>query len=214
MADQVKREMRMDILLDQVDRLHEVLAIRQQARMRSMGWGAATMLVLLVLGYTRSYPIAALALPFAVVFLMVQYAYYTHLVMYARTVLSEAEARVNSELGEPLLQSEALEARESGPLGESHLLGLSPGNIGNLSGFVTLHYLFLSAIVFLAGMFRSQYILGEPDLSPVKRLGEVYTPVLFIWTVINILYVVWFSWGEREKGFIAAIRKQLQSKSE
>ncbi len=214
MADQGTREMRINILLDQAGRVHEALAARQQARMRSMAWGAATMLVLLVLGYTRSYPIAALALPFAVVFLMVQYAYHTHLVMYARTVLSEVEARVNSELGETLLQSEAIEAKESGPLGESHLLGLSPNNIGNLSGFVTLHYLFLGVVVFLAGMFRSQYILGEPDLSPVKRLGEVYTPVLFLWTLINVLYVVWFSWGEREKGFIAAVRKQLQSRSE
>jgi len=214
MAAEQKHEMRLKILAEQADRARAALFFAGRARIRSIYLGSLTMVVLLLLGYTRYLPMAAMALPFAAVFLVVLQGYFSHRVNFARTCVAELEAKINADLGETLLITEALESKDLGPLGESHFLGICPSNLRGIFSILSIHYLVIGLGMFIAGLFRTHYILSQPDLRPVERFGDIYAPVLFIWAVANILYLIWFSWGEAEKGVIAAIRKQFQPKGE
>jgi len=214
MGNEHSQETRMRVLIEQLNRAHGALANYRQARMRSMAWGSTLMLVLLMLGYSKWAPMAALALPFVAVFLVVHYGYLTHLVTFSRAFVGELENKINKELGETVLISESLEAKHSGFLGESHFLGVSGSNFTGIFSVTTVHYLILCLLMFLAGALHTQYLF-EQELMPVGRLGNVYSPFLLLWALANILYLIWyFVKGEQEKGLIAAIRKEYQQKSE
>jgi hypothetical protein len=215
MATEHHSELRTRILLDQLNQARGALGHSRRMLARSMSWGSICLLILLVLGYTKWLPMAALALPFAVIFLVVQYAYYTHLVTYGRACVAELENKINTDLGETLLISESLEAKKSGPLGAAHFLGITGSNLTSLFNIMPLHYLILCVALFIAGVLRTQFILKQPELRPVERFGDLYAPLLLIWALIHIIYLIWyFVQGEEERNLLAAIRKQYQPKSE
>jgi len=215
MATGHSQETRMRILFEQLNRAYAALAHHRRARMRSMSWGSTLMLILLLLGFTKWMVMAALALPFVAIYLVVQYGCLTHLITYHRAVVAELESKINHELGETLLVGASLEAKLCGPVGQSHFLGLSAGNLTCLFSIATIHYLVICLLMFLAGALRTQYVLKHPELRPVDRFGDIYAPFLLLWALANILYLIWYYVkGEQEKDLLAAIRKECQPKSE
>jgi hypothetical protein len=205
---------RMTVLLSELYQARGALDSYRQLLGRSVGWGALLMLALLLLGYTKWLPMAALALPFVVVFLVVQYGHLKYLVIYGRAHVAELENKINSEVGETLLISESVESKRS-PLGEPHFLGITTGNMANIFSVMKIHYLIVCLMMFIAGVLRTLFILKQPDLRPVEKFGDLYIPLLFIWALANVIYLIWFfQKGEDERNLIAAIRKAYQSKAE
>ena len=209
-ANQKKIE-KVQLMVEEVGWLRSDLARLQAARLRTLNGGGVLMLVLLILGYTKWVPMCALALPFVVIYLIVQYAYLTHRILLRRAHIGALESKINSETGEVLLIGESLDSKESGALGEPHFIGIS--GISKIGNAVALHFLVLCGIVFLAGALRTSFILAEPELRPVARLADAYFPLLILWSVINIVYLLWhcLTSGE-DKDLGAIIRKQFQPK--
>jgi len=214
MSNERIHETRMTILLGQLDQARAALGDYRRLLGRTMCWGAFIMLGLLLLGYTKWVPMAALALPFVAVFLVMQYGHLKYLVIYGRAHVAELEHRINTELGETLLVSEAVESKRS-PLGEPHFFGITAGNITNIFSVMKIHYLVICMVMFVAGVLRTQFILKQADLRPVEKFGDLYIPLLFIWALANVVYLIWFfQKSEDEKNLVATIRKLYQPKDE
>ena len=214
MAGDLNQETRLKILLEQLDRARATLARYQNARRRSMNIGALVLLALLLLAYSPSVPMAALCLPFVVIYMVAQYGYLTHLLFLGRAHAAGLESKINAEAGETLVATESLESAHSGPLGEPHILGISLGNLTGICSATTLHYLIICLVIFVGGALRSRYILSE-ELAPVEKLADVYFPLLILWSVINVVYLLWyFIAGRSESNLMARIRKEYQPKGE
>lgn len=221
MAKNLDRETRLKILLDQLDRARAAVAHHQDARRRTMNYGTAVMLVLLVLAYTNwvfndvlCLSMAAFSLPFVAIYLVAQYGYLTHLMFLGRAYAAGLESKINTDAEETLLVAESLEAAHFGPVGDPHVLGISWANLTGMCSATTLHYLVICLVMFVGGSLRSGYIFRK-ELAPVEKLADVYFPLLTLWAVINVVYLVWYFMGDQhEKKLIARIRKEYQPKSE
>jgi hypothetical protein len=214
MTKEQLHEKRIQILLGQLDQARQALGYYRRLLGRSMNWGALLMLALLIFGYTRWLPMAALALPFVVVFLVMQFGNLKYLVSYGRAHVGELENRINAELGETLLISEAIESKRS-PLGEPHFLGITSYNMTNIFSLTKIHYLIICLLMFAAGVLRTQFILKQSELRPVEKFGDLYVPLLFIWSLANVLYLIWFFLkSEDEKKLVATIHREYQPKGE
>lgn len=215
MATELSGESRVGLLLDQLAEARARVEEYEDARLRLMNRGGLLMLGLLLLAYTKWLTMSALVLPFVVIYLVVQFGYLTHCLACSRAVAEELEGRIRDEAGEAVLPAAVIEQKRVGPLGESHFLGLSSRNLTGMFGATTLHFLILCFLVFLGGYLRSRFVLSVPELRPVERLADVYGPLLVLWTVVNVGYLIWFfSVGGKEKLILAAIRKDLKRRAQ
>lgn len=223
MAKDEKRERQLEILLDELEGARALVEHHQDARVRCMRWGSLLMLGLLLLGYTTwtpagvaiaVCPMASLALPFVAIYLLVQYGFHTHYIIRGRAYASGLEESINAELGESLLIAEALESKISGPLGKPHFLGISAGNFTGMVSAATIHYLIICFVMFVAGwMHTENFIFKNQAINPVGRLAESYSTFLVLWTVINVVYLLYnFLTNSEEKTLIAAVRQEYQPK--
>jgi hypothetical protein len=209
------QETRLDVFLEELGLAREATAAAQAARLRFMHGALLLMLALFLVGWTAALPMAALALPFMAIYVVIQYAFITHSIQYLRAHAAGLESRVNSEAGENLLVRETLAARTVGPLGRVHFLGISGENYQSIFSVTTIHWCVLCLLFFVAGCMRTRYIISNPELSPVQRLGEIYFPLLFLWLLLNALYLVYYyKFTDHEQKLIAAIRKEYQPKGE
>ncbi|KPL09269.1 hypothetical protein AMJ85_06915 [candidate division BRC1 bacterium SM23_51] len=216
MAKDLNRETRLEILLDQLEQAHAEVAHYRDARARAMNCGALIMLVLLLLAYTKWVPMAALCLPFVAIYVVAQYGYLTHLMFLGRAYAASLESRINSEAGETLVLAELLESTHFGQVGEPHILGIGSTNLTGICSATTLHYLIICLVMFVAGAVRTNYVFSpESGLRPVGKLADVYFPLLTLWAVINVVYLLWyFMAGQDEKKLTAKISKEYQPKNE
>ena len=175
--------------------------------------GGLLMLVSIVLAYTSWFPMAAVALPFVVLFLLMHHAYLTYRTICGRAAVADLEAKINTEIGEALLVSELFESKTSCSLEESHFLGITASNFKNIFSVMRIHYLVVCLIVFLAGLSRGTHVLKLSG-SPFGMLRSLYVPLIFLWTLINIALLVTCSRGGGEKSLIAMIRKYFQPKGD
>ena len=212
------KEARIDVLADELDRVRACIAEHEATRFRVMNWGALVMLVLLIFAYTPmsldrlSFSMAALALPFVAIYLLMQYAYMTNLTMYERTHASGLESRINAECGEDLLITEFLATAHVTPTGKAGFLGIGAGNIRNMFSATTVHFLVVCLAMFLGGLLRSNFLL-QRELAPVEKLGQVYVPLLFLWAIINVGYLVWyFLTADHQRAVQTAVSSRLEKK--
>jgi len=206
------RETRLQILLEELDATREHIAGYGAARARLMNGSALVMITLFLLGYTAWLPMAILLLPFAALYAVVHLAVLTACSRFARAHAAGLEERINIEAGGPLLFDQALASRTLGPTGRSSFFGITAENITSILSWSTLHFLAISAALYLAGFLRARYLLAdEVDTLPVGTLADVYVPVLALWTLINLGYLIWyFLVANPEKSLAEAIRKHYQ----
>lgn len=210
MAKTQDSQTRLEILVDELDRAREAAGDREDSRVRFVNRGCVGMLVLLILGYRTDFTMAALALPFVAVYIVVHYGYLTHLVARNRLYAAGLESKLNREFGQDALVAETLESEQSGHPEAPNFLGITPANVSGIYSASTIHFLVISTAFYFAGAFRTGYILGQEQLRPVGALGDVYFHLLVLWTAINLAYLVWyFVISDHLKKTAASVREKL-----
>ncbi|MBM3333750.1 hypothetical protein FJY63_03730 [Candidatus Sumerlaeota bacterium] len=214
MAGSQSSETKAAALLQALDDARRNLAHGKRLLERSMRGGGLLMLALIVLAYTSWVPMAAVVLPFVVLFLLMHHAHLVYHVICGRAAVADLEAKVNTEIGEALLVSESFESKISCGLEEPHFLGITASNIKNIFSAMEIHYLAVCLIVFLAGLSRGTHVVKLPGM-PFGMLRTIYVPLIFLWTLANVVFLVLYSRGGGvEKSLIVMIRKYFQPKGD
>jgi hypothetical protein len=179
---------------------------RQLERMRAMqyayfkkffSWIILSLMLFLVLWLLPSLP-AQLLLPFLVVTAGVQASFYLHFVDFARVHARALERKLNQVLGEKVLLGSELEDAYFYPLDQSKISGVLPLNPTRFFSAYTLHWSGLWLLAYGGGLWKAW-----EGLEGASRL--YYVVVLLGWTGLNVIYLVWFFWQQRDLRRVAKL---------
>ncbi len=132
----------------------------------------------------------ALLVPFFVVWVGVQSAYYLTYVVLARVYAVGLEQSLNELLGGDALIAHRLEASYLFPLGGPQFAGVPLRADQTFIGFITIHFWLLGAAAIFLASYRAWQLLPlvERDFPP----AAYYFPALIAWALLHLVYLGWY----------------------
>ena len=187
----------------------------QLERMRGMHYGyyvqffqanhLFTVLTLLNLAVSLYHPLRAaiLVLPFFIVYAGFFCAYLLTYNLFARIYATALEKKINGLLGGEFLVAHKMEEaylyRTPGP----KFVALDLGQPYTFIGASTISFTVGGVLTYVLAAYRAWQLL--PDLAEHYPPLHFYWPLLAVWTVGHLMYLVWFYVGGKPERTIAAI---------
>jgi hypothetical protein len=187
----------------------------QLERMRGMHYGyyvqffqanhLFTVLTLLNLAVSLYHPLRAaiLVLPFFIVYAGFFCAYLLTYNLFARIYATALEKKINGLLGGEFLVAHKMEEayiyRTPGP----KFVALDLGQPYTFIGASTISFTVGGVLTYVLAAYRAWQLL--PDLTTHYAPLHFYWPLLVVWTVGHLIYLVWFYVGGKPERTIAAI---------
>lgn len=146
--------------------------------------------LLAVLSMTETFRAAALLVPFFVIWVGVQSAYFLSYVVLARVYATGLEQSLNDLLGGDALVAHRLEAAYLFPLGGPQFAGVPLRADLTFIGFITIHFWLLGAAAIFLASYRAWQLLPllERDFPP----ASYYFPALIAWSLLHLVYLAWY----------------------
>ncbi len=145
--------------------------------------------------------VAAIILPFVILYVGFHASYLFSYVVFARTFASALERRINREIGADLLVAHRLEEVYFGAPGDPRLVAASLRHPAAFISAETWHFTIVGA-----GLFAVSVYLGHVT---VQRIGEPwatwYAPVVIGWALLNGVYLAWHFLVRRDQRAIEGI---------
>jgi hypothetical protein len=187
----------------------------QLERMRGMHYGyyvqffqashLFTVLTLLNLAVSLYHPLRAaiLVLPFFIVYAGFFCAYLLTYNLFARIYATALEKKINGLLGGEFLVAHKMEEayiyRTPGP----KFVALDLGQPYTFIGASTISFTVGGVLTYILAAYRAWQLL--PDLAGRYAPLHFYWPLLAVWTIGHLIYLVWFYVGGKPERTIAAI---------
>lgn len=132
----------------------------------------------------------ALLVPFFVIWVGVQSAYFLTYVVLARVYATGLEQSLNELLGGDALVAHRLEASYLFPLGGPQFAGVPLRADQTFIGFITIHFWLLGAAAIFLASYRAWQLLPlvERDFPP----AAYYFPALIAWALLHLVYLGWY----------------------
>ncbi len=150
---------------------------------------------LFVLSFWAPTQVAAVLLPFAILYVGFHAANLFSYVVFARTYAAALERRINRELGAEILVAHRLEEIYFGAPGDPKLVAASLRRPLTMLAAETWHFTIAGAAFFVVGT-----LVGNVT---VTRIGEpwstFYLPVVVGWALLNGAYLAWYFIGGRDQ---------------
>jgi len=142
------------------------------------------------LSMTETLRAVALLIPFFVIWVGVQSAYFLSYVVLARVYATGLEQSLNELLGGDALVAHRLEATYLFPLGGPQFAGVPLRADLTFIGFITIHFWLLGAASILLASYRAWQLLPllERDFPP----ASYYFPALIAWSLLHLVYLGWY----------------------
>jgi hypothetical protein len=132
----------------------------------------------------------ALLVPFFVIWVGVQSAYFLTYVVLARVYATGLEQSLNELLGGDALVAHRLEASYLFPLAGPQFAGVPLRADQTFIGFITIHFWVLGAAAIFLASYRAWQLLPlvERDFPP----AGYYFPALIAWALLHLVYLGWY----------------------
>ena len=189
------------ILEAQLGRVRAMLYRYYELFFRFTGAGLLAVGALFIGAFWPPTQVAALLLPFVILYVGFHASYLFSYVIFARTFAAALERRVNRELGSDLLVAHRLEEVYFGAPGDPRLVAGSLRRPLTMIAAETWHFTIVGAGLFVVSAFMAH--------ATVQRVGDPwatwYVPVLVGWAVLNGAYLAWYFIVRRDQRSIEAI---------
>ena len=152
--------------------------------------GVVALVLLAAASMTEALRAAALLIPFFVIWVGVQSAYYLTYTVFARVYATGIEQALNGLLGDDVLIAHRIEADYLFPLAGPQFAGVPLRADQTFIGFLTIHFWVVgAAAIFLAG-YRAWQLVPALELSFPP--AGYYFPALFAWALLHLVYLSWY----------------------
>jgi hypothetical protein len=189
------------LLEAQLGRMRGMLYRYYELFFRFVGTGLAAVGVLFIGSFWPPTQVAALLLPFVILYVGFHAAYLFSYVVWARTFAAAIERRINRHLGAEILVAHRLEEVYFGAPGDPRFVAASLRRPLTFVAAETWHFTIIGGALFAVGT-----LLGN---ITIQRLGEpwaqLYVPVVVGWALLNGAFLAWHFVGRRDQRAVEAI---------
>lgn len=183
-------ELQLHALHRQLERMREMQGRYYDAFNRLIFFAMAVLVALAAASMTATLRGAVLLIPFFVIWVGVQSAYFLTYVVFARVHATGIEKRINDLLGGDVLVAHRIEAEYVFPLGAAQFAGVPLRADQTFIGFLSIHFwLFGAAVIFLSA-YRAWQLLPELELEFPP--AGFYFPALIAWSLLHLVYLLWY----------------------
>jgi hypothetical protein len=152
--------------------------------------GQLTIILMAMASMTDALRATALLIPFFVIYIGVQSAYFLSHVISARVYATGLEQRINRLLKDDVLIAHRQEAAYLFPLGGAQFAGVSLRLRQTFFGFMTIHFWLTGGACFALAAYRAWQLL--PELEGEFPPARYYFWALGAWALLHLAYLVWY----------------------
>ena len=189
------------ILEAQLGRVRAMLYRYYELFFRFTGAGLVAVGALFIGAFWPPTQVAAIILPFAILYVGFHASYLFSYVIFARTFAAALERRINREVGAELLVAHRLEEVYFGAPGDPRLVAASLRRPATFIAAETWHFTLVGAVLFVVSVFMGH--------ATVQRVGEPwmtwYVPVVIGWALLNGAYLAWHFLVRRDQRAIERV---------
>lgn len=193
-------ETRMQVLHAQLERMRAMLYKYSDLFYRLITLAVVALVLMSVASMTETLRATVLLIPFFVIWVGVQSAYFLTYVVFARVYATGIEQRINRLVREDVLIAHRLEAAYLFPLGGAQFAGVPLRADQTFIGFITIHFWLLGAAAILLSAYRAWQLL--PALAREFPPAEFYFAALTGWSILNLVYLFWYFGTRRHEQHI------------
>lgn len=183
-------ETRMQVLHAQLERMRAMLYKYSDLFYRLITLAVVALVLMSMASMTDTLRATVLLIPFFVIWVGVQSAYFLTYVVFARVYATGIEQRINQLVGDDVLIAHRLEAAYLFPLGGAQFAGVPLRADQTFIGFITLHFWLLGAAAILLSGYRAWQLL--PAIAREFPPAEFYFAALIGWSILNLVYLLWY----------------------
>lgn len=180
---------------------------------RQINFWIAANAILMVVSLSEPLRAAALLVPYLVLYAAMQGAFHFHYIIFARRYARALEQKLNQLNGKQVLIAHKLEETYFFPLDAPRFVGFSLGHPFSFFSMITLHYGIAGTLLWALALYRASQL--APGLAVNFMPLNFYVPITLVWTLVNMLYLVWYFVGRRDERQVEYIlTKFLQETAE
>jgi hypothetical protein len=190
MPENVLIETRMQVLHAQLERMRAMLGRYFDHFYRLVMLAIVALIIMTMASMTDTFRATALLIPFFVIWVGVQSAYFLTYVFFARVYATGIEQRINQLVQEDVLIAHRIEAEYLFPLGGAQFAGVPLRADQTFVGFITIHFWLLGGAAILLSAYRAWQLL--PAVAREFPPAEFYFAALIAWAILNLVYLLWY----------------------
>ena len=152
--------------------------------------GQLTIILMAMASMTVSLRATALLIPFFVIYIGVQSAYFLTYVIFARVYAAGIEQRINHLLEDDVLIAHRQEAAYLFPLGGAQFAGVPFSLRQTFIGFMTIHFWLTGGACIALSAYRAWQLL--PELAGEFPPARYYFWALGAWALLHLVYLIWY----------------------
>ncbi len=183
-------ETRMQVLHAQLERMRAMLYNYSNLFYKLIILAVVVLIVMAMASMTELLRATALLIPFFIIYIGVQSAYFLTYVVFARVYATGIEKRINRLLQDNVMIAHRIEASYLFPLAGPQFAGVPLRADQTFIGFITLHFWLLGAASIFLSAYRAWQLL--PTLTREFPILDYYFPVLIAWSLLHLVYLVWY----------------------
>lgn len=183
-------ETRMQVLHAQLERMRAMLYKYSELFYQLVVLAIVMLILLTMASLTESFRAVVLLIPFFIIYVGVQSAYFLTYLVFARVYSTGIEKRINRLLQDDILIAHRIEAEYLFPLQRPQFAGVPLRSDQTFIGFITLHFWIIGGAAILLAAYRAQQIL--PALAREFPPVEYYFAALIAWAILHLVFLVWY----------------------
>jgi hypothetical protein len=152
--------------------------------------GIVMLILMAAASMTQTLRAVVLLIPFFIIYIGAQSAYFLTYVVWARIYATALEQRLNRLLDSEALIAHKQEAVYLFPLKGPQFAGVTPRLRQTFIGFITIHFWLLGAAAIALSLYRAWQLYEDlmQEFPPVCY----YFIALGAWAVLHLIYLVWY----------------------
>jgi hypothetical protein len=152
--------------------------------------GIVMLILMAAASMTQTLRAVVLLIPFFIIYIGVQSAYFLTYVVWARIYATALEQRINTVLQDDALIAHRQEAVYLFPLDGPQFAGVTLRLRQTFIGFITIHFWLLGAATIALSLYRTWQLYEElmQQFPPVCY----YFIALGAWALLHLVYLVWY----------------------
>lgn len=174
----------------QLERMRAMLYKYSELFYQLIIFGIVVIILMAMASMTDTLRATVLLIPFYVIYIGVQSAYFLTYVVFARVYATGIEQRINDLLQTQALIAHRQEAEYLFPLGGAQFAGVTPRLRQTFIGFITIHFWLLGAAAIGLSLYRAWQLYEElmSEFPPVCY----YFIALGAWALLHLVYLIWY----------------------
>jgi len=198
-------ETRMQVLHAQLERMRAMLYQYSELFYKLIILAVVLLILMAMASMTESLRATALLIPFFVIYVGVQSAYFLTYVVFARVYATGIEKRINRVLQDDIMIAHRIEAAYLFPLEGLQFAGVPLRADQTFIGFITIHFWLLGAASIFLAAYRAWQLL--PALTREFPILDYYFPALIAWALLHLVYLVgYFGTRDHERRIMGIVR--------